>query len=124
MHHVAELLSQNVSVSTLERLVRVELVCLREADGSCLGTPDGDGVFALKGHVGRRGATLLHVFDDEASDMAELLMALVEDNGVPFAYKDAETEEDFDDLSSFGAWLEGQEGPQMLVVKERMLDIL
>jgi hypothetical protein len=124
MHHIADILSQDVSTTTLERLARVELLCVREEGGSCLASPDGDAVFTLRGYTGRRGATLLHVFDDDASEFAELVMALVDDAGLPLSYKDADTEADFTDAAGFGAWLGRQEGPQMRVLFERMQDLL
>jgi len=124
MHHVAEILNQDVPPQTLERLVRVELLCLRSADGARLAAPDGDGVFVLRGAAARRGATLLHVFDEEAADVAEILMALVDDAGLPLSYKDADQEEDFTDAAAFGRWLERQDAEQLQLLVERMQDLL
>jgi hypothetical protein len=124
MHHITTILNQDVPTHILDHLVRVELLCVREHDGTCLANLDDDGVFILRGHTKHHETTLLHVFDDDASEFAELIMALVEDTSLPLSYKDANTEIDFTDTRNFGAWLEQQNNPKTNILLERLQDLL
>lgn len=126
MPHALDLLNLVDDEPDLERLRRVDLLCLRDTASRRLALPEGDAVFLLRGVFGRAHLRELHMFEDGFEDAGEILMALVSDGGATLLYRDTTHDEQFEDLASFAAWLaqhtKDEAHPQLSALLDSVLD--
>lgn len=126
MPHALDLLNLVDDEPDLERLRRVDLLCLRDSSSRRLALPEGDSVFLLRGVFGRAKVRDLHMFEDGFEDAGEILMALVSDGGAALLYRDTAHEEQFEDLATFAAWLaqrtKDDAHPQLSPLLDSVLD--